>query len=81
MNIQWQREKHDKELNASKDNGTTKTIEELDKFYQIMEDKKNDDMKIGEEWDILIEQLKELQQIFNSDREKTQKYAKTIQVI
>ena len=39
LNIQRLREKHDKELNAAKDNGTKENIEELDKLYQIMEDK------------------------------------------
>ena len=65
FNIQWLREEHDKELNAAKENGTTETIEELDKLCNIMEDKKGDVMKIGEEWDMLMEQLKALQQSFN----------------
>ena len=37
-------------------------------------------MKIGGEWDILVEQLKVLQQSFNEEREKSEKGAKTIQV-
>ena len=40
LNIQLLKGKHDKDLNAAKDNGTTETIEELDKLYQILEDKK-----------------------------------------
>ena len=44
LNMQWQREEHVEALNASKNNGTTKTIEELDKLHQNMEDKINDVM-------------------------------------
>ena len=40
LSIQWLREEHDEELNATKDNGLTETIEEHDKLCQIMEDKK-----------------------------------------
>ena len=70
LNIQWLREDHNKELNAAKYNGTTETIEELYKLCQIMEDKKGDVMKIGEEWDMLMEKLKALQQSFNEKRVK-----------
>ena len=48
-------------LNVSKYNGTTETIEELEKLLQILEDKKGDVIKTGQEQDILMEQLKELQ--------------------
>ena len=48
FNMHWMREEHKKALNAAKENGTTETIEELDKLRQIMEDKKSDVMKIGE---------------------------------
>ena len=65
LNIQWLIEDPDKYLNSAKDDGTTKTIEEPDKLCQIMEDKRGDVMKIGEEWDMLMEQLKALQQSFN----------------
>ena len=47
FNMQKLREEHNKVLNVSKDNGTTETMEELDKLHQIMEDKKGDVMKIG----------------------------------
>ena len=40
LNIHWLREEHDKDLNAAKENGTTETIEELDKLCHILEDKK-----------------------------------------
>ena len=49
LNFQLLREDHDKQLNAAKYNGTIETIEELDKLCQIMEDKKGDVMKIGED--------------------------------
>ena len=58
LNIQWLREDHDKELNSAKDKGTTETIEELDKLCQIMEDKKGDVMKISEEWDMLMKNVR-----------------------
>ena len=48
---------------------------------QIMEDKKGDVMKIGEEWDMLMEKLKALQQSFNEERVKVEKDAETIQVL
>ena len=38
-------------------------------------------MKIGEERDMLMEQLKALQNIFNEERVEAEKYAKTFQVI
>ena len=65
LNMQWLKEEHDKELNSAKENGTTETIKELDRLCQILEDKKDDVMKIGDEWDILTELLKLLQQGFN----------------
>ena len=37
LNIQKLREEHDKYLNATKENGTTETIEEPDKLRQILE--------------------------------------------
>ena len=51
--------------------------------WQVVSDsgrQKGDVMKIGEEWDMLMEQLKALQQIFNEERVKAEKGAKTIQV-
>ena len=36
--MQKLREEHDKALNTAKANGTTETIEELDKFSQNLED-------------------------------------------
>ena len=45
--------------------GTTEGIVELYKLCQIMEDKKGDVMKIGEEWDMLMEQLEALKHSFN----------------
>ena len=38
LNIQIVREEHDGALNAAKDNGTTETIEELDRFRQTLEE-------------------------------------------
>ena len=38
LNMQHLREEQDKALNAAKENGTTETIEELDKFGQNLED-------------------------------------------
>ena len=49
LNMQRLREEHEKAPNAARDNGTTETIKEIDKLRQIMEDKKGDVMKIGEE--------------------------------
>ena len=45
------------------------------------ERQKNDVIEIGEEKDILIEQLNTLQHSFNEGTEKSEKYAKTIQVL
>ena len=42
-------EEHDKVLNPAKGNGTTETIEELDKLRHTLEDKKVDVVEIGEE--------------------------------
>ena len=81
FNIQWMGEEHYIKLNAAKENVTTETIEELDKLCQIMEDKKGDVMKIGEEWYMLMEQHKELQQSFNEERVKSEKDVETIQVL
>ena len=39
LNMQQLREEHDEALNASKDNGTAETIEELDKLCQTLEEK------------------------------------------
>ena len=38
LNTQQLIEEQDKALNAAKENGTTETIEELDKFSQNLED-------------------------------------------
>ena len=46
-----------------------------------MEDKKGDVMKIGEEWDIFMKQLKALQQSFNEERVKEEKDTETILVL
>ena len=64
------REEHDEELNPAKDNGTTETIEELEKLCQLMEDKKGEVMKIHEKIDMPMEQLNPWQQGFNEDRLK-----------
>ena len=40
LNMQQLREEHDEALNATNDNGTTETIEELHKLRQTLEDKK-----------------------------------------
>ena len=45
-----------------------------------MKDKKGDVMEIGKEQDTLMEKLKALQQIFDEEKGKAQKGAKTIQV-
>ena len=42
-------EEHNEALNSANDNGTTETIEELDKLHQLQYDKKGDAMEIGEE--------------------------------
>ena len=47
--MQRLREEHDKDMNATKENGETETIEELDKLHQIIEGEKRDVIKIGEE--------------------------------
>ena len=65
LNMQRLREEHDKDMNATKENGETETIEELDKLHQIIEGKKRDVIKIGEEWDMIIEQLKAMKYSFN----------------
>ena len=70
LNIQWLREDYDKELNSAKENGTIENIEELYKLWHIMEDRKVDVMIIGEEWDMLMGQLKALQQSFKEERVK-----------
>ena len=46
-----------------------------------MEDKKVDGIKIGEECDMLMEKLDSLKHIFNEERVKVEKYAKTIQLV
>ena len=43
--------------------------------------KKGDVIKVGEERDVLMEKLKALQQSFNGERVKSEKDAKTIQVL
>ena len=40
LDMQRLTEEHDEPLNYTKDNGTTKNIEELEKFHQIFEDNK-----------------------------------------
>ena len=40
LHMQQMREGYDKALNYAKENGTTETIEELEKLHQIMEEKK-----------------------------------------
>ena len=64
-----------------KDNGTTETTEELENLRQILEGKKSDVMKIGEEWDILMEKLKSLQESSNEEILKVEKEVETIQLI
>ena len=65
LNMHWLIEENDEALNASKENGTTKRIEELNKLHQILEDKEDETTEITEEQDMLREQLKALQQSFN----------------
>ena len=81
LNTQWLREEHNKSLNAAKEIGTSENIEELDKLRQVLEDKKDDVVYIGEDQDMSREQLKALQQIFNEYREKLEKGSETILVI
>ena len=50
----WLRKEHYEALNSTKDNDTTEIIEELERLRQILEDKKGDMMKIGEEQDMLM---------------------------
>ena len=66
--MQQLREKHDEALNATKNNGTTETIKELDKLRQTLEEKRGDVMEIGEERNMLMEQLTVLNQSFNEER-------------
>ena len=54
LNMEILGEEHDEALNATKDNGTTKTIEELEELRQTMDDKKRDVMDIGEQQDMLM---------------------------
>ena len=65
LNMQRLREEHDEAPNADKCNGTTETIEKLGKLRQILEGKKVDAVEIGEEQDMIREQLQALQQISN----------------
>ena len=44
----------------------------------MMEDKKGDVIKIGEVWDMIMEQLKALQNIFNEKRVRAEKDSETI---
>ena len=81
LNMQLLREEHDEALNSSKDNGTTETIEELENLRQTLEYNKGYVMEIGQEQDMLIEQLKELQHSFNAEIEKSDKYNKATQVL
>ena len=69
LNIQWLREEHNKELKDAKDNGTTETIEKLTSCVRFWK-KKRWCYKIGDEWDMLMEQLKALQQSFNEESVK-----------
>ena len=48
LNIQRLIEEHEEALNAAKENGTTETIEKLDKLRHILEEKKYDAINIGE---------------------------------
>ena len=57
MNIQRLIKRHNKSLDPANDNVTTENIEELDKLHQILEEKQGDAMEIGEERDIIMEQL------------------------
>ena len=57
-------------LNSDKDNGTTETFEELDKLSQILEDKKGDYLKIGEDRDMLREKIIARQHNFNEYKAK-----------
>ena len=68
-------------MNAVKDNSTTEAIEKLDKLCQVLEHKKGHAMEIGEYQDTPMEQLEALQQNFNDENLKTEKDAKTIQVL
>ena len=79
--MQLLREDHNEAINAAKDNCTTETIEKLEKLRQTLEDKKCYAMEIGQEQDMLMEQLKALQQSFNEEKEKAYKDAKATQVL
>ena len=68
-------------LNATKENGTIETIEELDKLRQTMKDQKGDVMEIGEERDMLMEQLKALQRSFIEKTTRAEKGSLTIQLL
>ena len=65
LNMKQIREEHNKALSAAKDNGKTENIEEIENLCQLMEGKKGDVKKIGEEWDMLMEQIKSLKNSFN----------------
>ena len=52
-----------KALNATKENGTAKNIEKIDKFFILK--KRGDVMKTGDEQGILMEQIKTFQQSIN----------------
>ena len=45
LNMQQLIEEHDEALNAAKDNGTTKTVKEVETFRQILKDKEGDVME------------------------------------
>ena len=45
LNMQQLIEEHDEVLNAAKDNGTTKTVKEVETFRQILKDKEGDVME------------------------------------
>ena len=68
-------------MNDDNVNGITENIEIFDKFCKILEDKNGDAVEIGEEQDMLREKLTALQQSFNDYRGKSDRGAKTIQVL
>ena len=79
--MQQLREEHDKVLNSTKDNVTTETIEELYKLIQTLEDKKLMIRKLVRSKTCLWIKYKALQHNFNEERGKSEKGAKTIQVL
>ena len=71
LDIQRLIKEHDEVLNVAKYNGASEFIEELDKLHQILEDRKDDYMEIGEERDMLRGNFMALKHNFNEEKEKS----------